>query len=225
MKKIILRILIICAALIVAIMITAIGINIYIKSYVSDRIITAEQAEEMDDVDCILVLGCGINADGTPKTMLRDRLDTGIELYNLGIAPKLIMSGDHGREIYDEVNAMKTYAKDADVPSEDIFMDHAGFSTYESMYRASAIFQAKRIVIVTQEYHLYRAVYDALKSGIDAYGVAADKSEYNEGLLRESREFLARVKDFAYGIFRPEPTYLGDAIPVSGDGDVTNDKE
>lgn len=133
------------------------------------------------------------------------------------------MSGDHGREGYDEVNAMKQYAMVAGVPSSDVFMDHAGFSTYESMYRAKEIFQAQKVVIVSQEYHLYRAIYIAQALGLDAYGVAADGEDYAGQWQRDAREVLARVKDFFTSIWKPEPTYLGEAIPVSGDGDVTND--
>lgn len=111
-----------------------------------------------------------------PSYMLEDRLKQGIELYEIGASDRIIMSGDHGQKDYDEVNIMKQYAVDFGVPSEKIFMDHAGFSTYESIYRA-----------------------------------------------RDIREVLARVKDFFNVMIEPEPTYLGDIIPVSGNGDVTND--
>lgn len=110
--------------------------------------------------------------------MLKDRLDQGIALYLNGAAPKLLMSGDHGRVKYDEVNRMKQYAIDQGVPSEDIFMDHAGFSTYESMYRSREVFQVERMIVVTQEYHLYRAVYDGNQLGVETYGIAAKKVRY-----------------------------------------------
>lgn len=128
--------------------------------------------------------------------MLQDRLDEGVKLYKEGIASKIIMSGDHGREEYDEVNIMKEYAIEQGVPSEDIFMDHAGFSTYESIYRAKEIFDADNIVIVTQEYHLYRALYIAEKLDINAYGVNSDPRKYSGQTFRELREILARNKDF-----------------------------
>lgn len=135
------------------------------------------------------------------------------------------MSGDHGREDYDEVNLMKNYAIEKGTPSEDIFMDHAGFSTYETMYRAKEIFKAKKVVIVTQNYHMYRALYDAKKLGLDAYGVCSDPRQYVGATYREIREILARDKDFVKCIFKPKPTYLGDEVPVSGNGDITNDKK
>ena len=119
---------------------------------------------------------------------------------------------------------MKNFAIDKGVPSESIFMDHAGFSSYESIYRAKEIFGAKKIVIVTQKYHLYRALYIANQLGIEAYGVGADPRQYVGATYRELREILARNKDFIKCIFKPEPTYLGDTIPVSGDGNDTNDR-
>lgn len=199
------------------------GINAYVVKSVEDRIITEQAAAEILDVDCILVLGAGVR-NGAPSAMLRDRIDGGVELYLAGASPKIIMSGDHGRKDYDEVNVMKDEAIAAGVPSADVFMDHAGFSTYESMYRTKEIFGADKIIIVTQQYHLYRSIYIAEQLGIEAYGVSADPRRYRGAVYRELREVLARNKDVVKCIFKPEPTYLGEAIPVSGDGNLTNDK-
>ena len=198
-------------------------INSIVKLSTGKQIISSEEAAKLEDVDCILVLGCFVKDDGRPSDMLHDRLTRGVELYDLGAAPKLLMSGDHGREDYDEVAAMKQFAIDAGIPSEDVFMDHAGFSTYESIYRAKEIFQADKILIVTQEYHLYRALYIADQLGVEAYGVSSDYHTYVGQFMRDFREMLARVKDCATCIFKPEPTYLGDAIPIFGDGNLTND--
>lgn len=203
---------------------SAVGvINAWVKLSVEDKIMDREQAAQLTDVDCIIVLGCGVSASGNPSPMLEDRLKRGVALYQDGAAPKLLMSGDHGRESYNEVAVMKRYAVDAGVPSEDVFMDHAGFSTYETMYRAKAIFDAEKVVIVTQQYHLYRALYIADALGMEAYGVNADYRAYGGQIFRDFREILARVKDFATSIFKPKPTYLGEVIPVSGSGDLTND--
>lgn len=199
------------------------GVNLRVKAVTADRILTEEQAAALADVDAVLVLGCYVWDDGEPSDMLRDRLTRGVALYDRGAAPKLLMSGDHGQESYDEVNAMKQYAVEAGVPDADVFMDHAGFSTYESLYRAKAIFGTDTLIIVTQEYHLYRALYIADALGIEAYGVAADYHTYRGQLMRDAREMLARVKDVGTCFFKPEPTFLGDAIPISGDGNVTND--
>ena len=198
-------------------------INSIVKLSTGDQIITSEEAAKLENIDCILVLGCFVKDDGRPSDMLFDRLTRGVELYDLGAAPKLLMSGDHGREEYDEVAAMKQFAIDEGIPSEDVFMDHAGFSTYESIYRAKEIFQADKILIVTQEYHLYRALYIANQLGVEAYGVSSDYHTYVGQFMRDFREMLARVKDCATCIFKPEPTYLGEAIPIFGDGNLTND--
>lgn len=196
------------------------GIDFYVKQKAKPYILTPEEAGE--GYDCVLVLGCGVWGD-TPSHMLEDRLLEGISLCQSGASKKLLMSGDHGRKGYDEVNVMKKFAVDRGIPSEDVFMDHAGFSTYESMYRAKEIFKAEKILIVTQDYHLYRAIYDARVLGLEAYGVASNPRSYGGQLYRDIREILARNKDFIYSIIKPEPTYLGEAIPVQGNGNLTND--
>ena len=129
---------------------TVFGIDAWVRHSVSDRILTQEQAAALQGVDCIVVLGCKVYGDGSPSAMLEDRLKRGVALYDVGAAPKLLMSGDHGREDYDEVDAMKQYAIDAGIPSVDVFMDHAGFSTYETMYRAKEVFGADKILVVDQ---------------------------------------------------------------------------
>lgn len=222
-KKTLRIILIVMICLVVVGAAVVLGVNAYVKASVKDRLLSAQDAAKLEDVDCILVLGCMVHSDGSPSHMLEDRIKRGIELYELEAAPKLLMSGDHGQVNYDEVATMKRIATEAGVPSEDVFMDHAGFSTYESMYRARDIFQAKKIIIVSQEYHLYRAVYIARQLGLDAYGVSSDYRAYSGQWHRDIREILARNKDFAMCILKPKPTFLGDAIPVSGDGNLTND--
>ncbi len=220
LKILIIIILILCAL----IGIMMLSINFYVVNKTKSKIVTEKQAKELENVDCILVLGAGIWGD-KPSPMLEDRLLQGITLYNNQTSSKIIMSGDHGKEEYDEVNVMKDFAIEKGVKSEDIFMDHAGFSTYDSVYRAKEIFKAQKIIIVTQKYHLHRALYVAEKLGIEAYGVASNPREYRGQVVRELREVLARDKDFFKCIIKPEPTYLGDTIPVSGNGDATNDKK
>lgn len=223
LPKALLMVLIVFAALAVLGAAAVFGIDAYVRSSTAGRILTEEQAAELADVDCIVVLGCLVRDDGTPSHMLEDRLKQSVALYKQGAAPKLLMSGDHGTVSYDEVDAMKRYAVDAGVASEDVFMDHAGFSTYETVYRAKAIFGADKVIIVTQKYHLYRALYAAQALGIEAYGVASDYRTYSGQAARDVREVLARVKDFVMCIFKPEPTYLGKAIPISGNGELTHD--
>ena len=217
LKRVIIAVLCVCLLGGVAV----VGINAYIISYVSDYILTEEDLKN-EKFDCIMVLGAGL-WDGEPSPMLQERLDFGLIAYETGCTDKMLMSGDHGREEYDEVNKMKDVAIEKGVLADNIFMDHAGFSTYESMYRARDIFKVQKMVIVTQTYHLYRAVYDARKLGIDAYGFAAERLDYP--ITNDIREALARVKDFFYCIIEPEPTYLGEEIPISASGSLTDDKE
>jgi vancomycin permeability regulator SanA len=209
-------------SLIILSILLTIFINIHVKSSTEDMIISAEESLDKD-ADCILVLGAGVRRDGSPSPMLEDRILTGIDLYNKGVSDRLIMSGDHSTKGYDEVNTMKRYAVERGIPSEHIFMDHAGISTYDSIYRAKEIFEAEKIIIVTQKYHLYRALYTARSLGIEAHGVSADIRVYAGQDLREIREKAAKVKDFFMAILKPAPKFLGETIPVSGNGDDTND--
>ncbi|MCX7614629.1 MAG: YdcF family protein [Clostridiales bacterium] len=199
-------------------------INLYIIQS-TQKYILSEKTMSDSDFDCALVLGARVYSSGKLSPMLEDRVLTGIELYQNGTVPKLLLSGDHGRKNYDEVNAMKRYALDKKIPQQDIFMDHAGFSTYESMYRARDVFQVKRTIIVTQKFHLNRAIFIARALGINTYGIAADKREYQNQWYNELRESLARVKDFINVFIRPKPTYLGDVIPISKNGLLTQDKK
>lgn len=210
--------------IIIMLFLIPIGVNFYVKLSTKDQIIENDDYANLENIDCIIVLGAGIWGD-KPSYMLEDRLLEAIDLYQNNVSSKIIMSGDHGREEYDEVNIMKNYAIERNIPSEDIFMDHAGFSTYDSIYRAKDIFKAKKVVIITQKYHLYRALYIANQLGLEAYGVGADPRQYKGAAYREIREILARNKDLIKCIFKPKPTYLGESIPISGNGDITNDKE
>ena len=185
-----------------------------------DRIVSAEAAASFG-ADAIVVLGASVYADGTPSGILQDRLDDGIALYFAGAAPKIIMSGDNSTVSYNEVKAMKDYAVAQGVPSEDVFCDHAGFSTYESMYRAKHVFGAERIVVATQTYHLYRALYAASGLGLEAVGVPSDYREYAHQLQYDVREIPARTKDFFKTLFKAPSTFVGDPISLNQSGDVT----
>ena len=198
--------------------ITLLSLNAAIKSVTKDKILEPHTAAQLGDIDCILVLGCHIRSQ-----YLADRLTTAFGLYDMGASSKLLMTGDHGREVYDEVNYMLDKAEEHGIERKDVFTDHAGFSTYESIYRAKEIFGAKRIIIVTQEYHLYRSLYLAEKLGIEAYGVSASLHGYGSQDYQDMRESLARMKDFFYALIKPEPTFLGESIPISGDAYPSHD--
>ena len=198
--------------------ITLLALNAAIKSVTKDRILSLQTAAQLGDIDCILVLGCHVRSQ-----YLADRLTTAFGLYDMGASSKLLMTGDHGREVYDEVNYMLDKAEEHGIERKDVFTDHAGFSTYESIYRAKEIFGAERIIIVTQEYHLYRSLYLAEKLGIEAYGVSASLHGYGSQDYQDFRESLARMKDFFYALIKPEPTFLGESIPISGDAYPSHD--
>ena len=179
------------------------------------RIVTKDTLPEK--VDAIIVLGAGVREDGTPSDILTDRLSTSLDILNMGVEGKLLLSGDHGREGYNEVGTMKDYIlKNSDIKEKDIFLDHAGFSTYDSIYRAKDIFKVESAIIVTNEYHLPRALYLAEKLGIDAYGYTSDKREYYYMDAYKKREKIAQLKDFLFvNVLKPEPKFLGDSIPVN----------
>ncbi len=214
-KIIILLIIVVCLSVII--------INNYVITITKPKIKNIAELKEIQNTDAIIVLGAGIKGN-EPSPMLEDRLLTSIDLYNEGISDRIIVSGDHGRGNYDEVNVMKLYLIKHGIPSENIFMDHAGFSTYDSIYRAKEIFKVQTAIIVTQDYHLYRSIYISKQLDLDTYGAAANRREYQNQLPRDIREIIARVKDLLKCIIKPKPKYLGEIIPVSGNGDITNDK-
>ena len=197
-------------------------VNTFMIGYASRFILTAGQAAALD-ADCVLVLGARVYEDGSLSAVLEDRMAVGVQLYQAGAGKKMLLSGDHGQRRYDEVGSMKAYAQNAGVPDDDIFLDHAGFSTYESAVRAAKVFGVKRCVVVTQSFHLTRAVTLLRAQGIEAYGVPSDLRPYKNHYYNEIRELGARVKDLFYMIFRPAPTYLGEPIDIGGSGTVTFD--
>ena len=177
---------------------------------------------DVPQCDAVMVLGARVYKSGKPSALLRDRLDYGYELYAQGRAGKILASGDHGREDYDEVNSMKDYLMEKGVPSADIFMDHAGFNTYDSMYRARDVFCVNSLIISTQNFHMSRAVYLARALGLEAYGYPCeDKSAYAIRTMK-LRESVARVKALLDAAVKRKPRYLGDKIPITGDGDATS---
>lgn len=148
--------------------------------------------------DAIVVLGAGLRADGTPSNMLEDRLKGAIELYKKGVADTLILSGDRSGYEYDEPSSMKKFCLDNGVPADAIVLDGEGYSTYETMYNVVVEMGYKKIIVVTQKYHIYRAVYIARELGADAHGFSTDYRSYifTAQRKRDLREVVARVKDF-----------------------------
>ena len=172
------------------------------------------------------VLVLGSQTHGTRLSpVLRDRVEGGIALMENHQGEKLLLSGDHGQIYYDEVNAMRLYvlANAPSIEQEDIFMDHAGFNTWDSMYRARDVFDVTGLIIVTQEFHISRAVCIARSLGLDAIGYGINQERFAGPSLRywQFREYFARVKAFISIVLKPKPRYLGDRIPITGDGRAT----
>ena len=202
MKKII-KLLIIISIFILVILF---GINIYIKYSVSKNIV-----KNIDDVDYILVLGASVQEDSV-SLMLKDRLDKAYEVYNATKA-KIILSGDSVKSNeYDEVGKMKTYLLNNGINEEDLILYKYGISTYDSIYRIKDITKNKKVVIITQKYHLYRALYIANSLDINSYGIYSQGDNYFGQEYREFREVLARVKDYVKCLFKPTSKYSNEII-------------
>ncbi|MBQ9760157.1 MAG: YdcF family protein [Clostridia bacterium] len=174
-----------------------------------DRILTPEMLAAMGgEYDAIVVLGCRVWEDGTMSDMLADRVSVGVDLYRQGFSKTLFMSGDsEDAGEYDEVGTMKNAALAAGIADGSVLTDPYGLSTYDSMIRLRDVYGMKRILIVTQAYHLYRALYVAGKLGMEAYGVSADLRTYSKQFFRELREIPARLKDVYFSLIQPKPEY------------------
>ncbi len=201
MKKIIGLIIKTAALIIAAVIIWAVAVNFTVIGFSYGKIVEAEEAGS--GYDCILVLGCSVRGN-RPGVMLKDRLDRAIGLYFSGVSDILFMSGDGISDYYDEVSVMINYAVEKGVPEKDIAFDEEGLSTYESIYRVRNVFKMNKVLIVTSDYHLYRAVFLAKSFDLDAVGVKAMPNEYDSQLYDSAREFFARNKDFIFALFKPD---------------------
>lgn len=221
MFKIIKKIFLVLGVIFLLVLSITIYINIKVVNSTSEYILTIDEAQQKD-IEVAIVLGAGVYSDGSLTPMLQDRMDYGIDLYKNGKVKKLLLTGDHGQVEYNEVSAMMNYAVEQGVLSDDIFLDHAGFSTYDSMYRAKEIFGVEKAIVITQDFHLARALYIGRELGVEVYGVASNPREYSSVQYNWIREYFARIKDYFMVIFDVEPTYLGESIPMSGSGEITH---
>lgn len=190
--------------------------NIVVIAKADEYVLSFENAVELGDVDCILVLGAGIKPDGSLSNILHERVLVAAELYFAGASQRILVSGDNSRKDYNEPDAMKDYLTGRGIDEKVVFADYAGFDTYDSVYRAKEIFRAKKIIIVTQDFHISRAVFIARALGLEAYGVACDTGRLRVDLRNEIRETAARSKYIVDAIFKPKPHFLGDEIPING---------
>lgn len=210
---------------------TVIALNLIVVLSTAPKIVSAEEATAYfsrdsggGKADCILILGASVKT-GRPSEILANRLDAGIEVFADGGSDLFLLSGDSMAENYSEAKAMESYVLENGaaygVSGDNIYLDYSGFSTYESVKRAKDVFGAKKIVIVTQRYHLYRALFIAKTIGLDAVGVAAEDREYGQW-QRDLREIPARVKDFFMSLAEVVPPTIGD--PVAMQFPSTQDK-
>jgi len=184
--------------------------------YVASRPYIYDDAQAMLQAEVAIVPGAAVLGNAVPAPIFADRADAAIALYKAGKVSKILVSGDNSAVSHNEVNPARRYLLERGIPDQDIFLDHAGFDTYSSMYRARAIFGVSSAVITTQSFHLPRAVFIARRMGIDAYGMNADLGHI---LLRNYlREVLANEKALLDLALRRTPKYLGDPIPITGDG-------
>lgn len=174
----------------------ALTVNFYILAKEKPNFKTTEEIAELEDIDALLVLGCGIRPDNSPSRMLWERLKTGASVIDETTLDKIILSGDNSGESYNEVAVMKEVSLENGISEKMIICDDNGFSTYESIYNAKNTFGAEKIVIVSQSYHLPRALFIAEKLGLEAYGAKAYLPLYPKQIIWSAREVLARNKDF-----------------------------
>lgn len=211
--------------LVVALVVLAIAVaNVVTVATTRDRVVTVEGAASelgADPADAVVVLGASVYADGTPSDILADRLEVACDLYKAGAARAVIVSGDNRTSHYNESDAMKAYCVALGVPSEAVYVDHAGNTTYESMWRACYVFGAERIIVATQAYHLYRAMFAADSLGMQTWGVPCDKGAYDNQRVYSMREVLARAKDFYTALLRLPVETSGEVVSLNASGDLT----
>ncbi|RXG15750.1 SanA protein [Leeuwenhoekiella aestuarii] len=193
-----------------------------LTSYLSYHIRNETEQFIYDDINTIpktytaLVLGASVKSNGELSTMLRDRVESALLLYHRGKVNRFLVSGDNRTTNYNEPVAMKKYLQERGVPEKDIFMDFAGFDTYDSVYRASYIFEVDNAIVVSQRFHLPRAVYIARSMGLNFYGYNGDRREYELESRNRFREVAANVKAWLELLINKEPHFKGDKIPITG---------
>lgn len=190
------------------------GLHIYIAQSTNSRIF--EKAAQVPSFHTVIILGASVHSDGKLSPILQDRVDTGLYLYKSGKAKRFLLSGDNRSSDYDEVNAMRNYLLERDVPEEHIFIDPAGIDTYDSMYRSRAVFKVYDAIVVTQEFHLPRTIFIAKNLGLNYYGYPAVSRKYQTESSLRRREKLANFKAL-YEVFSQQvPMGVQEPTPVTG---------
>jgi SanA protein len=212
--------------LVFSVILAVVGIlilQLHVKRTSRDLIVT--DVKQLKEAYTGIVLGASVKPDKSLSLILQDRVDAALLAYGNKKFKKFLLSGDHGKKNYDEVNAMKNYLNDRGVPDEDIFLDHAGFDTYDTMYRARDVFKVKSAIVFTQEFHLPRAIYIGKKMGLNVQGYVADQHEYPGNSRFARREWLANMKAWIELNIEKTPTYSGKVTPITGDSKLSHDKD
>jgi SanA protein len=194
-----------------------VALNVYVYMQGAPYIISA--LDLVPHSQAAIILGAAVTQKGIPSSVLEDRVITAINLYKEGKVDKILMSGGNATVANNEVDPVRKMLIAQGIPKDDIFLDHAGFDTYSTMYRAKAIFKISSAIVVTQDFHLPRALYTARSLGIRAYGLRADRGQYS--IRNYMRELLSRPNAFLDVLIHRTPKYLGPAVPISGDGNAT----
>lgn len=201
-------------------LIAVVSVNYYVKSSTKKNIYYSIKKFPKNDVG--IIFGAGINGN-QPSKYLKDRLDAGIMLWKAKRINKILLSGDNGREEYDELTVMKNYCFNHGVDTTKIFIDYAGFDTYSTMYRAKHIFKIKRATLISQEYHLNRAIYIGNKLGIKSVGYSANQGEYLGYNYVSFREYGSVFKSFFDVLRNREPRFLGGEININGESNYSKE--
>lgn len=223
-RSVLARCLAVLACAVCVVLAAAIVANVVTVTATRGQVRTVAQlADEVAGApaDAVVVLGASVYADGRPSDILADRLEVAADLYKAGAARAIICSGDNRSSHYDESDAMKAYCVALGVPSEDVYVDHAGITTYDSMYRARHVFGAERIIVATQAYHLYRAMFAGERLGMEVWGVATDKGAYDNQMRYSVREVVARTKDFFAALLQVPVDTGGEHVSLNASGDAT----
>ncbi|WP_291288005.1 ElyC/SanA/YdcF family protein [Flavobacterium sp.] len=201
-------------------LIIIVSVNLYVKSSTRDLIYPS--ATQLPKNEVGIIFGAGINGD-QPSKYLKDRLDAGILLYQTHKIDKILLSGDNGRDEHDELTVMKNYCYQHGVDTTKIYVDYAGFDTYSTMFRAKSIFNVKSATLVSQEYHLNRAVYIGQKLGVQSVGFSANEGEYLGYKYVTFREYGSIFKAFFDVLRNREPRFLGNPIDINGVSNYSKD--
>jgi vancomycin permeability regulator SanA len=194
------------------------ALGVVLPTYVAftsyrDRIY--EDLADVPSAPVAVVFGAGVAPNGRPSPMLADRVDAAVALYKAGKVGRILMTGDNSRPDYDEVTAMKRHAVASGVPAQHVNLDYAGFRTYDSCYRARVIFGVERAILVTQGYHLPRALYLANRMGIDAFGLKAGLDNYRDQRYYDLREAAALlITWYEVNLLQPQPRFLGEPVDL-----------